>query len=216
MEENTNLGYQEQAPFPVQEPAAQPVAQKPKRKMPLILAAAAVVVVVVVLLLISGNNPGNIAEKFVVNVYTDEKAAVSMYAYDYKAYLTDDYDDLDEFFDDATDRYDRKVNSWGSYFKAVDDYYKENLEDDLGKFSVSAEAIKSKDISINTLKDEWSWRISNLEDEGLFNIDDVSDAKVVTVRLTLDGKVDTERMKYDVYLVKMGLSWKVFAIDNID
>ena len=185
-----------------------------KRKKTIAILAAAVVVIVAVILLLTGSSAKSVAQRFVKSYYTGNmKTSMSLLAYDHKAYILEDYDDEEEFFESASGWSDRDINSWNDYYKAVGEETKENLEDDYGKYKLSVEATKEKKMSLKKWEDEYEWEIENLEDAGCFDRDSVKTVKVVTVKVKIQGEDDIDRDSGEICMVKMGLSWKVFDAD---
>lgn len=202
-------------------PGTAPAAPAPAKKLPLvpILIAAAVVVVAIcaAVFFITRNSASAVAERFVLGCYGDDKTATALQAYDCNAWRLADYDgDEEAFFEYASDRYDTDVTSWNDYYKAVDDDFKESLEEVYGEYKVTAKVLKSKDISVKRVLEDEASLIEMLEDDINFDSDQISDAKLVTVRLKIAGEDGIRRNKYEVYVVKIGLSWRVLAWDYVN
>ena len=125
----------------------------------------------------------------------------------------EDYDDEEEFFESISDWTDSDISSWSDYYKVLEDEAKEDLEDSYGKYRVSAEATKEKNMSLKKWEDEYDWEIENYEDAGCFDRDSVKAVKIVTVKVKIQGEDDIERDSGEICMVKMGLFWKVFDYD---
>ena len=195
---------------------AAPAAPAPAKKLPLvpILIAAAVVVVAIcaAVFFITRNSASAVAERFALGCYGNDKTAAALQAYDYNAYLLADYDGNEEaFFEAMSDRYDTDVTSWNDYHKAVDDDFKESLEELYGEYEVTVKTLKSKDVSVKRVLEDEKLFIEQLEDEINFDSGKIADAKLVTIRLKIAGEDGIRRNKYEVYVVKMGLSWRVLS-----
>ena len=209
------------APVVTAPAGAAPAAPAPAKKLPLvpILIAAAVVVVAIcaAVFFITRNSASAVAERYILGCYGDDKTATALQAYDCNAWRLADYDgDEEAFFEYASDRYDTDVTSWNDYYKAVDDDFKESLEEVYGEYKVTAKVLKSKDISVKRVLEEKESLIELLENDINFDSDKISDAKLVTVRLKIAGEDGIRRNKYEVYVVKIGLSWRVLAGDYVN
>lgn len=202
-------------------PGTAPAAPAPAKKLPLvpILIAAAVVVAAIcaAVFFITRNSASAVAERYILGCFKDEKAATALQAYDYNAYRLVDYDgDEEAFFEYASETFDADITSWNDYYKAVDDDFKESLEEVYGEYKVTAKVLKSKDISVKRVLEEKESLIELLENDINFDSDKISDAKLVTVRLKIAGEDGIRRNKYEVYVVKIGLSWRVLARDFVN
>ena len=123
------------------------------------------------------------------------------------------YDDEDDFFEAMSDKYDENITSWGSFFKAKNKSDKETIEDLVGKYKITTEVTRTKDISVKKLLEENSRLIEGLEAKGLIDRDDISAAKGIVVKMKVKGEDQTVRNTYDMYLVKIGGAWKVLDYD---
>lgn len=183
-----------------------------KRKKTIAILAAAVVVIVAVILLLTAGSAKSVAQKFAKSYGSGNvKTSVKLLAYDHEAYMLDDYDDdEEEFFESASDWTDSDISSWSDYYKALEDEAKEGLEDSYGKYRVSAEATKERNMSLKKWEDEYDREIENYEDAGCFDRDSVKAVKSVTVKVKIQSEDDIERETVEMCMVKMGLFWKVF------
>lgn len=183
-----------------------------KENLPKLIAIAAAVVVVAVLLiaLLAGSGPKAVAKKYVMNSLAGNvDASRKLLAYDSKEYLFDYYGDEEDFYEKMGDRYDEDIESWKDYCKAVAAYYKENYEDEYGKYKITAEVTKVKDLSEKKLKEAvGDGLFERYEDFGL-DEDKISKGAEVTVKARIDGEDDDAKFVYTVYLGKIGGSWKV-------
>lgn len=185
-----------------------------KRKKTIAILAAAVVVIVAVILLLTAGSAKSVAQRFVKSYCSGNvKAGMNLLAYDHEAYMLDDYDDEEEFFESISNWTDSDISSWSDYYKVLEDEAKEDLEDSYGKYRVSAEATKEKNMSLKKWEDEYDWEIENYEDAGCFDRDSVKAVKIVTVKVKIQGEDDIERDSGEICMVKMGLFWKVFDYD---
>ncbi len=196
-------------------PAVTP--KKPPLKLILIAAVAAIVVICIVVSLISRGNPTSVAERYIKATVTDLKTAVSLCAYDFKEYRLSSYDgDEEAFFEDMSDQFDADVSSWNDFYKAFDTNTAEGLEDEYGKYKITVEATKTKDVSVRSVLEDYEWLIENLESSTDFDSDKISDAKLVTVKTKIVGEDDMERSKLEVCMVKIGGSWRVLSFNSVD
>lgn len=196
-------------------PAVTP--KKPPLKLILIAAAAAIVVICIVVSLISRGNPTSIAERYVKATVTDSKTFMSLFAYDFKDYTLASYDgDEEALFEDVSDEFDADISSWNDVYKAFDAYRAEELEDQYGKYKITVEATKTKDVSVKSVLEDNEWLIENLESSTDFDSDKISDAKLVTVKMKIVGEDDMERSKMEVCMVKVGGSWRVLTSKFVD
>ena len=175
---------------------------------------AVVVVIVVAIALLGRGSAASVAKRYCDGLIGNEKARVGLTAYDWKARQLGYYDDdEDDFFEDMSDKYDENITSWGSYFKVKNRSDKEKVEDLIGKYKITTEVTRKKDISLKKLLEENSGLIKKLEAEGLIDRDDISAAKEITVKMKVKGEDQTIRNTYDMYLVKIGGAWKVLDYD---
>lgn len=183
----------------------------------LIIAAVVVVAICAAVFFITRNSATSVAKRYVTGYYENDKLASSLWAYDYEALILLDYGgDEEVFFEAMSDEYDADITSWNEYYKAVDTYFKEYWEDNYGKYKVSVEVVRSKDISVRRLLDDESDAISYLEENLNFDSDKISAAKIVTVKGKLAGEDDIMREKFEIYMVKIGLTWRVLAWSYLD
>ena len=182
----------------------------------LIIAAVVVVAICAAVFFITRNSATSVAKRYVTGYYENDKLASSLWAYDYEALILLDYGgDEEVFFEDMSDEYDADITSWNEYYKAVDTHFKEYWEDNYGKYKVSVEVVRSKDISVRRFLDDESGAISYLEENLNFDSDKISAAKIVTVKGKLAGEDDIMRDKFEIYMVKIGLTWRVFNWDFV-
>ena len=182
----------------------------------LIIAAVVVVAICAAVFFITRNSATSVAKRYVTGYYENDKLASSLWAYDYEALILLDYDgDEEVFFEAMSDEYDADITSWNEYYKATDTYFKEYWEDNYGKYKVSVEVVRSKDISVRRLLDDESDAISYLEENLNFDSDKISAAKIVTVKGKLAGEDDIMREKFEIYMVKIGLTWRVLNWDFV-
>ncbi len=208
----------EAAPESDVSPATAPaVKKKPPLKTVLIIAAVCAAVLAVAVIFLVRSGPSAIAKRYALASWNDQKTAASLCIYDWEAYLLTNYDDdAEKFFEKQSDYYDADISSWSQYYKAVDANLKESLEDEYGKYKITAEVTKSKDMSVKKLLEDTASRIKYLESNIAFDADTIADAKLVTVKLKLAGEDDIDRTKMAVYMVKAGGRWGVLDWDYVD
>ena len=202
-------GYMYAAPAP---------APKKSPLVPLLIIAAVVIVAIcAAVFFITRNSATSVAKRYITACFEDDKLATSLWAFDLYDYYLIDYDgDEEAFFEDESNAYDADITSWNEYHKAIDIYFKEYWEDTYGKYTLSVDVIRSKDISVRKALEDNSGTVSYLEENLDFDTDKISDAKVVTLKVKIDGEDDTSRRKCEVYMVKMGLVWRVLAWSYLD
>ena len=163
--------------------------------------------------LLSRGSAASVAKRYCDGFVGNAKMRVGLTAYDWKARQLGYYDDEDDFFEAMSDQYDENITSWGSYFKAKNKSDKETIEDLVGKYKITTEVTRKKDISLKKLLEENSSLIKKLEAEGLIDRGDISAAKEIIVKMKVKGEDQTVRNIYDMYLVKIGGAWKVLDYD---
>ncbi len=199
MEENTILEATPEEALP-----------KAKKKLSLttiiILAAVALLVIVAAVLFLVRNSPASVAKRY-VNI-ANMQAALSSRAFDYKANLLYDYDGSeDEFFEAKSDYFEVDISSWSDYYKAVDESMRETIEEDLGKYKVTAEVTRTKEKSVDwLLEEEDSW-LDTLEERTGFDRDSINAVRLVTVKLKIAGEDEILRDTYEIIVVRTGLFW---------
>lgn len=162
---------------------------------------AAVVVIAAAIALLGRGSAASVAKRYCDSLLGNAKMRVGLTAYDWKARQLGYYDD------------DEDITSWGSYFKAKNKSDKEKVEDLIGKYKITTEVTRKKDISLKKLLEENSSLIKKLEAEGLIDRGDISAAKKIIVKMKMEGEDQTVRNTYDMYLVKIGGAWKVLDYD---
>lgn len=174
---------------------------------------AAVVVIVVAIALLGRGSAASVAKRYCDGFVGNAKVQAGLTAYDWKARQLGYYDDEDDFFEAMSDKYDENITSWDSYFKVKNKSDKETIEDLVGKYKITTEVTRKKDISVKKLLEENSSLIKKLEAERLIDRDDISAAKEIIVKMKVKGEDQTIRNTYDMYLVKIGGAWKVLDYD---
>lgn len=197
--------------------AAPVLAPKKSLLVPLLIIAAVVVVAIcAAVFFITRNSATSVAKRYVTGYYENDKLASSLWAYDYEALILLDYGgDEEVFFEAMSDEYDADITSWNEYYKAVDTYWKDYWEDSYGKYKVSVDVVRSKNISVRKLMDDESDAISYLEENLNFDSDKISAAKIVTVKGKLAGEDDIKRDKFEIHMVKIGFTWRVLDWDFV-
>lgn len=174
---------------------------------------AAVVMIVVAIALLGRGSAASVAKRYCDGFVGNAKVQAGLTAYDWKARQLGYYDDEDDFFEAMSDKYDENITSWDSYFKVKNKSDKETIEDLVGKYKITTEVTRKKDISVKKLLEENSSLIKKLEAERLIDRDDISAAKEIIVKMKVKGEDQTIRNTYDMYLVKIGGAWKVLDYD---
>ena len=88
-----------------------------------------------------------------------------------------------------------------------------SVEDYVGKYSKTVSVTKVRNISVKKLQDDMQSFINRLEKNGSIDADKISAAKSITVKMKIKGEEQTIRNTYDMYLVKIGMAWKVLDYD---
>lgn len=184
-----------------------------RRKKSAIITVAVVLVMAAAGGLLGRSGPAPVAKRNAIAVFDDMKTVVKLSAYDWQKDRLADYKDEDDFFEEMSDKYDEDITSWRTFYKAVDRDNREDLEDALGKYKISAEVTKNRDVSLNKWLDEYSLTLKELERSGSFDKDKVCGVKEVTVKVKLKGEDQTKRVTMDMCLVKTGGFWKVLTCD---
>jgi|GEM_PF-1604521 len=183
-----------------------------KRKKTIALLVAAVVVIVAIICVLSYLSPKNVAVRyaeafFEEDVVTENKIA----AYDLYAFLVeDDYDTEEDLFERYSDYYKEDITSWKDLAKCNKQIHEDWMYEEFGKYKVSSETSRIKDLSIRHLEEENDYFLSFLEEHCGFDRDDISKAKQATVKMKIKGDYDSDRVTFDVTLVKIGGVWKGF------
>ena len=195
---------------------AQPKKQSSQKTTLIVLLAVVAVVVIAVLVgVIRYNSPGAVAARYFKATVSDSARAARMTAYDTKALALYWYDgDEDDFFETQSEWLDENITSWRSYYKATDAAAKEYLEDEYGKYKITVEVKKVKDLSAKKLRSDYGYEIDDLENYAGFNASKLKSGKCVTLKVTIKGEDETERDTIDIVLVRSGLSWKVLTTDG--
>ena len=183
-----------------------------KRKKTIALLVAAVVVIVAIICVLSYLSPKNGAVRyaeafFEEDVVTENKIA----AYDLYAFLVeDDYDTEEDLFERYSDYYKEDITSWKDLAKCNKQIHEDWMYEEFGKYKVSSETSRIKDLSIRHLEEENDYFLSFLEEHCGFDRDDISKAKQAIVKMKIKGDYDSDRVTFDVTLVKIGGVWKGF------
>lgn len=183
------------------------------KKLPLPAIAAAVVALIVIIVLITSlGSPKRIAKKYIdAYLYNDIVAMHKYLAYDSYASTLGDEDEED-YFEDMSDLYDEDITSWKDLAAYYHAQREEDLLDEFGEYKIEITVSRVKDLSDRALEREFEWFMDDLEDNTDFDRDDISSSKTVNLKLKIKGDEGTERGSCTVYLVKMGLSWKVLYV----
>lgn len=190
---------------------------KLKNPMVLIAGGAILLVLLIVIIACSGGAKKN-AHKYVkAMVKGDVIKACKYMAYDPKELILESADmDKDEFFEEMSDWMDEDIDSWRDVNKLMKEEMEDELEDEYGDYKITTKVVDVEKISVRKLKKEiGESRLETLEDEIDFDPDRIRAAKVVEVKVKIKGEDDTETERIEVYMVRIGLSWKVISPDMI-
>lgn len=179
------------------------------------LACVVIVLIVAVCALYSYNSPASVAERYVkAYIYNDVATLNKLSAYDYYEYLLYQYDgDTEEFFADASDRYDEDIKNWNQYSKCMKEYQTEQLSDYYGEYKLTIEATKTKERTLRKIEEELEYYIGKYEKRTDFDRDDISAVKEVTVKRKIVTEDEIKRDSATVYVVKIGMNWRVLCIE---
>ena len=146
---------------------------------------------------------------------SDIKAQSKLCIFDYEQYVQDDfltdYEDEDEFFEEAGDELGEDISSWKEFYAA----YLANSKDYLANRYGDDYTIKAKITGTEELdEDEIADVIDDLlEDFGDYmdkdKAEDVREGKLYTVKLTIDGEEDKSVYTAEIVVVKYDGAWKV-------
>ena len=179
------------------------------------LIAAAVVVVLAIAGVYRYNSPEAVAVRYVETMDKDNEKAASLLAYDEKAKLLYNYDgDKTDFFEKNENTFDMDIESWEDYYNAEDEFWTELTENLCGEYEVTAEATRTKKMSIKRLEKEQGELLDELEDKAGFNRDAIQEVKEITVKRKLKGEVKTWRDTYAVIMVKLKGKWRVLEWES--
>lgn len=156
------------------------------------------------------------AKRYCKAIFEDQKTVVALTVYDWKQYQirSNDYEDEEEYFEYASDRWDEDIRSWNDFYQVRNAGMKEDMEDLYGDYRLTVEATKSRDLSVKRLLSDQDYWLDALEDCGAFDRDSVTAAQQVTVKVKIKGEEDTDRVTYKVTLVKAGGGWKVLDYEG--
>ena len=230
MDEQNNVSQQETVQeAPVQDNPEVSSAQTEKEKVrssknkKVWTLATLIVAAVVVVLAIAGvlvgvyryNSPEAVAVRYVETMDKDNEKAASLLAYDEKAKLLYNYDgDQTAFFEKNENTFDMDIESWEDYYSAEDEFWTELTENLCGEYEVTAEATRTKKMSIKRLEKEQGELLDELEDKAGFNRDAIQEVKEITVKRKLKGEVKTWRDTYAVIMVKLKGKWRVLEWES--
>lgn len=185
-----------------------------KRKKSIAILAVIVAILAVGAGVISHSSPKSVAERFVVaSIYNDADAMNSMLAYNYHDSLISSYKDEEDFFDAKSNELKEDITSWKDYSKVLKNLRTETLEDDYGKFKLTEEATRVKDLSKKKMEDELGSSYMKFLEKYDFDMAKVSKCKEVTVKLKLTGEDDNLKLIYTIDMAKIGGSWKILTWD---
>ena len=149
-------------------------------------------------------SPSSTAERFCKASFCDAQSAL-LHSYD---------GDEEAFFEAKSDALKADIASWDDYYKALDTTEEENLTDKYGRYKITVETTRARDVSVRKLEEDYGKWLEQLESQGLFDRDSIQAVKEVTVKAKLTGEDETERETFEVYLVKVGFQWKVITYDD--
>lgn len=183
-----------------------------------VLACVVIVLIIAFSVLYSYNSPASVAERYVkAYMYQDIVALNKLSAYDYYECLLYWYDgDTEEFFADVSDQYDEDIKNWNQYSKYMKEYVAEELSDLYGDYKITIKATKTKDRALRRIEEELESYILRYEEMTDFDRDDISAVKEVTVKTKLVSEDGIVRNSITVYVVKIGMNWRVLWRSNND
>lgn len=166
------------------------------------------------------NNPEAVAKAFVkAELLQDVREVKDLYAYDYEAELKDEaideFGDEETFFEEFGEEIGEKISSWNAAYAAAKKMYKEQLEEEFGKYTLSVSVTDTIEMDEDELEDVKG----DLEDyvsDGYLSAKDwksIEEGVIVTVEIVIEGEEDEEESIFDVYLVKVDGKWKVADYD---
>ena len=180
-----------------------------------ILALALVLVVVGAITVFSSLSPKSIARKYCIAESDDDIATMAKYlVYDYKEYLMRDYRNEESFYKTMSDELGEDIASWNDYCKVSLKMRKDDREDAFGKYKITAEVTREKNLSKNKLKTEMGDYVLKELKKRDFDADTVTEGKMCTVKWKLTGEDDSYKITYTVYLGKVNGAWKVLYGDQ--
>lgn len=186
------------------------------RKKTCLILLAVIVVIGCITGISAYNSPKAVAKRYLkAGLMQDNATVCKLTAYDFKAYtmmMPRIFNpDLDEeaYFEQRAEEYDEDITSWKDLFAVEKKLHKETLEDTFGKYKLTVEVTREKDISEKKAKSELEDWLELLEAETDFDSDIVEDCKVITAKIKLIGEDETERDTAQIYLCKVNGAWKV-------
>lgn len=179
-----------------------------------VISGAAIVALVVAIVLLARGSATSVAKRYCTAYWGDIRKIEQLSAYDWRNEKLQGYEDEDAFFEDMSEEYDADIRSWQDYYRALNEYGREVLDDYVGKYSAEMDVTKVRDISVDKLRGDLSYHIKKLEEHGSFDADKITAAKKITVKVKLKGEERTVRYTYDMYLVKVSGAWKILTVDS--
>lgn len=178
---------------------------------------ATIAIVVVVAIVITGGviffnyrSPSSIAERYAkASILGKTETMYKLSAYDTHEYMLDENETEEKFFNEQSNELMEDIESWADYEKVMSEQAQEYLADQFGKFKLSTEVKRVKDISVRHLLSELEKSINILESRAGFDKNSITDCKRVDIKITVDGEDDTERLMYSIYMVEIDGQWKV-------
>lgn len=215
--EQVNNNYQ--APETDAEITPAPVPGTDKKKKIITIAAAAalaVIIAIVAIIIINYNSPKSVAERWVDSYWGDgtNRNYYKLSAWDEKEKLLRYWDSEEDFFEAMSKEFDADITSFSQYYKALDEWWKEQLEDTYGDYTIEIEAKNVRDTS--TSKTLSSSEINFIGDIDEIEEEDVAACKKVTVKAKIKGEDNKNEEKYVVYLAKINGAWKVLGYNTVD
>lgn len=180
-----------------------------------VLACVVIVLVIAIVSVCSYNSPASVAERYVkAYMYMDTATLNKLSAYDYYGFLVSWHnDDEEEFFEYFSDEYDEDITNWKQYEKYQKECQAEELSDYYGDYKITIETTKTKERTLKKIEEKYEYYISRYEERTDFDRDDISAVKEVTVKTKIVGEDNIERNSIAVYVVKIGMNWRVIYMD---
>lgn len=186
------------------------------------IALAVIAVIIGSIFLIKSRSPEAVAVRFVkASLIQDNAVVEKLLVYDLKdeirvhpPYTSKYYFDKDnrpddeDLFEKCADYYNEDIESWKDLYAVQKKSQMETWEDQFGKFKITAEVTRTKDLSEKKAKSVLSGWMDVLETYG-FDTDQIKECKQVSLKVKLIGEDKTDKETVQVYLCKLNGSWRV-------
>ena len=184
-----------------------------KRKKSIIVLVFLLLVIALSCFMIHRNSPASIAKRFAIAwAEGDEKTENKLYAYDQVQYTMGD--DIEAYLDQRSKNAGEDFQSLNQYYKYLKNATQEELEDNYGKYKITARVSVNRDISLKKLEKYVDF--DKLESSIGFDRDMIKKGKAVIVKLKISGEDDIVRVSRYIYLGKVKGKWGVLAANYYD